>query len=196
MQLVVGLGNPGIRYAATPHNLGFLVIDKVAQHLGVVIQRPEADSLLGAAHLAGNEILLAKPQTYMNLSGRAVNKLLTGWGLTARDLLVIVDDLDLPWRQLRIRERGSAGTHNGLRSITEEIDSSDFPRVRLGIAPDHPVEDPATYVLTPFSKQQMESVEEFVGRGAEATLTILEEGIAAAMNRFNRVVTTPATQVE
>jgi PTH1 family peptidyl-tRNA hydrolase len=185
MRLIVGLGNPGERYAMTPHNLGFLVIDELAQTLGISIQRPEAESLAGMGRLGREEVVLAKPQTYMNLSGRAVKKLMERWELTPRELLVVVDDLDLPWGQIRIRERGSAGTHNGMRSIVETIDGNEFVRVRMGIQPDHPVNDAAAFVLSPFVTRQHGAVDEFVARGAQAVLAVLHDGVIAAMNQFN-----------
>jgi peptidyl-tRNA hydrolase, PTH1 family len=187
MQLIIGLGNPGERYEMTPHNLGFLVIDELARLLGISVRRNEADSLMGVGRSGEKELVLVKPQTYMNLSGRAVRRLLERWEATPRDLIVVVDDLDLPWGQIRIRERGSAGTHNGMRSIVEMIESTDFSRVRLGIQPDYAVEDAARFVLTPFGKQQRAAVDGFVARGAEAVLTLVNQGTPAAMNQFNAV---------
>lgn len=185
MRLIVGLGNPGERYEATPHNLGFLVVDELARRLEIPLRRPEADSLVGRGRFAEHDVVLAKPQTFMNLSGRAVRKLLEQWELTPPDVVVIVDDLDLPWRQMRIRDRGGPGTHNGLRSVVEEIGSIEFARVRMGIQPDHPVKEAAEFVLRPFEKTQRETVGEFVKRGAEATEVLVREGITAAMNQFN-----------
>jgi peptidyl-tRNA hydrolase, PTH1 family len=192
MRLIVGLGNPGERYEMTPHNLGFLVIDELARLSGISVKRHEAESLLGIARSGEKEWILVKPQTYMNLSGRAVKRLLEHWETTPRDLLVVVDDLDLPWGQLRVRDRGSAGTHNGMRSIVEMIESTDFPRVRMGIRPAHPVEDAARFVLSPFEKHQRAGVEEFVARGAQAVLTLVNQGIRAAMNQFNALNEEPA----
>ncbi|MFI5173361.1 MAG: aminoacyl-tRNA hydrolase [Terriglobia bacterium] len=192
MRMIVGLGNPGERYEMTPHNLGFLVIDELARLLGISVRRQEAESLLGVGRSGEKDWVLVKPQTYMNLSGRAVKRLLEHWEATPRDLIVAVDDLDLPWGQLRVRERGSAGTHNGMRSIVEMIESTEFPRVRMGIRPDHPVEDAAQFVLSPFGKQQRTGVDEFVGRGAQAVLTLVNQGTRAAMNQFNRSTEEPA----
>lgn len=185
MPLIVGLGNPGERYEQTPHNLGFLVVDSLARTLTIPVRRREAESFIGIGRFGEIDVVLAKPQTYMNLSGRAVMKLLEQWELSPRELIVVVDDLDLPWGQLRIRERGGAGTHNGMRSIVETIGSIEFGRVRMGIQPDHPVEDAAQFVLAPFGKQQRASVDEFVERGAKAVLAILNDGVVAAMNQFN-----------
>lgn len=193
MRLIVGLGNPGERYEMTPHNLGFLVIDELARLLGVSVRRNEAESLLAVGRSGEKELVLVKPQTYMNLSGRAVRHLLERWESTPRDLTVVVDDLDLPWGQLRIRDRGSAGTHNGMRSIVEMIESTDFSRVRMGIRPDYGVEDAARFVLSPFGKQQRAGVAEFVARGARAVLTLVSQGTLAAMNQFNAPTPEPAT---
>lgn len=185
MRLIVGLGNPGERYAPTPHNLGFLVVEAVARTMGLGLQRREAESLLALGRSRQQDVILAKPQTYMNLSGRAVKKLLEQWGLPPRDMVVVVDDLDLPWGQIRIRARGGPGTHNGMRSIVDWIGSTDFPRIRLGIRPAHPLEDAAAFVLSPFAKWQRDSIHEFAARGAEAVLAVVDEGMNAAMNRFN-----------
>lgn len=185
MRLIVGLGNPGERYAMTPHNLGFLVVDALARALGIEIRRPEADSLVGKMRWGETDLVLAKPQTQMNQSGIALRQMLDRWEVGPRELLVLVDDLDLPWGQIRIRERGRAGTHNGMRSIVEHIGTTHFPRVRMGIRPDPPIEDPAEFVLRPFARREQTAVREFVARGTEATLVILKEGLHSAMNRFN-----------
>jgi peptidyl-tRNA hydrolase, PTH1 family len=192
MRLIVGLGNPGERYETTPHNLGFLVIDELARLLGISVRRNEAESLLGVGRSGEKELVLIKPQTYMNLSGRAVRRLLERWESTPRDLTVVVDDLDLPWGQIRIRDRGSAGTHNGMRSIVEMIESTDFSRVRMGIRPDYTVEDAARFVLSPLGKQQRSGLSEFVTRGAQAVVVLINQGARAAMNQFNAPAPEPA----
>ncbi len=192
MRLIVGLGNPGERYERTPHNLGFLVIDELSRQLNISVRRREAQALLGIGRSGENELLLAKPQTYMNLSGQAVRRLFEQWELAPRDLIAVVDDLDLPWGQIRIRERGSAGTHNGMRSIVEEIGSTEFVRVRLGIQPDHPVEDAAQYVLSPIEKHLSNTVEDLVVQGTRAVLMIVQEGAVPAMNHFNGSTASPA----
>jgi PTH1 family peptidyl-tRNA hydrolase len=192
MRLIVGLGNPGDRYERTPHNLGFLVIDELSRQLNISSRRREAQALLGIGRSGENELLLAKPQTYMNLSGQAVRRLFEQWKIAPGDLIVVVDDLDLPWGQIRIRERGSAGTHNGMRSIVEEIGSTEFVRVRLGIQPDHPIEDAAQYVLAPIEKCLSNTVEDLVVQGTRAVLMIVQEGVVPAMNHFNGSTTSPA----
>ncbi len=186
MRLIVGLGNPGPEYAHTPHNLGFLTVDKLAREGGIHVGRPECRSLVGLGRLEGREVALAKPLSYMNLSGGPVKALLEKYGLGLESLMVICDELNLPWSSVRIRERGSAGGHNGMKSILQALGSQEFLRVRLGIAPAHPVEDGAEYVLGPFRRSQEKEVEDLVGRAAEAVRSILAEGAAKAMTRWNR----------
>jgi len=188
MRLIVGLGNPGPEYAWTPHNLGFLGVDAIAERARIRVERPEAKSLVGLGEFAGQEIALAKPHTMMNLSGLAVQDLLERFECGPEEMIVLYDDVALPWGMLRVRERGSAGSHNGLKSIIGTIGSSDFPRVRMGIQPDHPVGDLAAYVLRPMRKGDLETAAEMAEQAAEAVELIITRGIAAAMNRFNRKV--------
>jgi PTH1 family peptidyl-tRNA hydrolase len=186
MRLIVGLGNPGAEYAWTPHNLGFLVVDELADRAGARVERPEAKSFIGRARLAGHEVLLVKPQTYMNASGMAVRELAERFEFDAARTIVVVDDVALPWGSLRIRERGSAGGHNGLKSIIGALGSDEFLRIRLGIQPEHPVGDLGDYVLRPMRKAQLEEAAEMVARAADAVEAILTEGAGRAMTRFNR----------
>ena len=186
MFLIVGLGNPGSEYADTPHNLGFRTVDRLAAEAGISVTRPECRSLVGRGRLEGQEVALAKPLSYMNLSGGPVKALLAKHELSLADLVVIYDELDLPWLSVRIRERGSAGGHHGMESILQSLGSREFVRVRLGIAPGHPVEDGAEFVLRPFRRSQQKEVEDFVGRAAEAVRSILAEGAAKAMTKWNR----------
>ena len=186
MRLIVGLGNPGPEYTWTPHNLGFLAVDAVAERAHIRVERPEAKSLVGLGVLAGQRVALAKPHTMMNLSGLAVRDLLERFECGPEELVVLYDDVALPWGMLRVRERGSAGSHNGLKSIIGTIGSAEFPRVRMGIQPDHPVGDLAAYVLRPMRKPDMEIAAEMAGQAAEAVELIITRGIADAMNRFNR----------
>lgn len=191
MRVIVGLGNPGPEYAWTPHNLGFLGVDAIAERARIRVERPEAKSLVGLGQFAGQEIALAKPHTMMNLSGLAVRDLLERFQCGPEEMVVLYDDVALPWGMLRVRERGSAGSHNGLKSIIGTIGSSAFPRVRMGIQPDHPVGDLAAYVLRPMRKADLEMAAEMVEQAAEAVELILAQGIAAAMSRFNRRVSSP-----
>jgi PTH1 family peptidyl-tRNA hydrolase len=186
MRVILGLGNPGPEYAWTPHNLGFLAVDAVAERARIRVERPEAKSLVGLGEFAGQEIALAKPHTMMNLSGLAVRDLLERFECGPEEMVVLYDDVALPWGMLRIRERGSAGSHNGLKSIIGTIGSSEFPRVRMGIQPEHPVGDLAAYVLRPMRKADLETAAEMTEQAAEAVELILTRGIAHAMNRFNR----------
>jgi PTH1 family peptidyl-tRNA hydrolase len=186
MRLIVGLGNPGPEYAWTPHNLGFLVVDRLAEVAGVHVERPEAKSYVGRGQLAGQQILLAKPQTYVNVSGLAVRELLSRFECDRSALIVIYDDVALPWGLIRIRERGSAGGHNGLKSLIGALATDEFTRVRLGVQPGRPVGDLAAYVLRPMRKAELEIAGEMVEKATEAVEVILAEGTRRAMNRFNR----------
>ncbi len=189
--LIVGLGNPGAEYAWTPHNLGFLAVDRLAELVGARVVRPEAKSLLGLGTLAGLPIALAKPQTFMNASGLAVRELLERFQLGPERLLVLVDDVALPWGMLRIRTSGTAGGHNGLASIIGALGSGNFIRVRMGIGPDEPVADLAAYVLRPMRKAELERAAASVEAAAEAVHVILTEGVGRAMARFNRRIAPP-----
>ena len=191
MWLIVGLGNPGPEYARTPHNLGFLGVDAIAERARIRVERPEAKSLVGRGQFAGQEIALAKPHTMMNLSGLAVRDLLGRFACSPEEMVVLYDDVALPWGMLRVRQRGSAGSHNGLKSIISTIGSREFPRVRMGIRPDRPVGDLAAYVLRPMRKADLEMAAEMTEQATEAVELILTRGIAPAMNRFNRRIAPP-----
>jgi peptidyl-tRNA hydrolase, PTH1 family len=187
VKLIVGLGNPGIEYQFTPHNLGFLTIDQIANGLGIEVRNRQCRALTARATIAGEPVVLAKPETYMNLSGLSVRELAAEHQVdVARDLIVIYDELDLPLGTIRIRQRGSSAGHNGMESILGALNTDEFLRIRLGIAPDHKVADSVKYVLTPFRKAQEKVVVEIIETAALAVEVILEEGPAAAMNRFNR----------
>jgi PTH1 family peptidyl-tRNA hydrolase len=191
MRLIVGLGNPGPEYQWTPHNLGFLAVDEIANRASIRVERPEGKALVGLGKVAGKEVILAKPQTYMNLSGISVRDLLEKYELGPEDLLVMFDERDLPWGMIRIGERGSAGTHNGAKSVTSVVGTQDFARLRLGCGPDHPVGDLADYVLRPMKKAVLEVASEMVAEAGDAVEMIVTQGIAAAMNKFNRRVPPP-----
>jgi len=188
MRLIVGLGNPGPEYQWTPHNLGFLAVDEIANRASVRVERPEGKALVGLGKVAGEEVLLAKPQTYMNLSGISVRELLGKYELEPADLLVLFDERDLPWGMIRIGERGSPGTHNGAKSVISAVGTPEFARLRLGCGPDHPVSDLAAYVLRPMKKADLEVAAEMVAEAGDAVESRLSQGIAAAMNKFNRRV--------
>ena len=184
--VVVGLGNPGSKYEFTPHNLGFLAIDSLAGTHGIRVSRKESMARVGLGEIAGRRVVLAKPQTYMNLSGQAVEGLLERYESGADHLVVIYDEMDLPWLSLRIRPKGSAAGHNGVRSIIGSLGTDQFVRVRLGTHPGHAIGDGAKFVLTPFKRGQKKEVEEAAGRAAEAVETILAEGVEKAMTKYNR----------
>jgi PTH1 family peptidyl-tRNA hydrolase len=188
MKLIVGLGNPGDEYHLTPHNLGFMAVDRVAESCGVEVSCPEAQALTARAEIEGIEVLLAKPQTYMNLSGLSVARLVEKYAVPVTDLIVLVDDVDLPLGSLRIRPRGSAGTHNGLKSVIGVLQDDNFTRIRMGVRPDHPVVDLSGYILSRFRKADRETVEELLDRCAEAVRLVVKEGVQIAMNRLNRRV--------
>jgi PTH1 family peptidyl-tRNA hydrolase len=187
VKLIVGLGNPGIEYQFTPHNLGFLALDRIAEDCGAQIANRRSRALTGKCSIAGHEVLLAKPETYMNLSGVAVAALVAELGVDpTKEMVVIYDELDLPWGTIRIRERGSAGGHNGVKSIIAALGTQEFLRIRLGIGPDFEVRDGADYVLAPMKKAQLAIAGDMLDAASDAVKTILQEGPAAAMNRFNR----------
>jgi PTH1 family peptidyl-tRNA hydrolase len=187
--LLVGLGNPGEEYENTPHNLGFMVIDRLAGSHSIRISRKENTSFVGLGEVGGKHVALAKPQTYMNLSGPAVRGLLERYELKPGRLIVVYDELDLPWATLRIRIKGSAAGHKGVKSLIGSLGTNEFTRVRMGIAresePGNPVKG-EQFVLAPFKRAQKKDVEETVARAAEAVEFILAEGAAQAMTKYNR----------
>ncbi len=187
MKLIVGLGNPGIEYQFTPHNLGFLTINRIANNLGIEVRNRQCRALTARAVLAGEPVILAKPETYMNLSGLSVVELVAELQVdVTRDLIVIYDELDLPLGAIRIRQRGSSAGHNGMESILGALGTDEFLRIRLGVAPDHKVADGAKYLLAPFRRAQEEAVDELLDSAVQAVEVIVKEGPGAAMNRFNR----------
>jgi peptidyl-tRNA hydrolase, PTH1 family len=186
-RIVVGLGNPGDGYAATRHNVGFQVASRVAKRARADFAVKAADARIAEGSLGGIRIAIARPQTFMNDSGRAVRKLLDRYRADPRALLVVFDEIDLPLGKLRIRDRGGPGTHNGMRSIVSEI-GEEFARIRVGVAPTDPsaeIGDLAEYVLTPFAADERETADEQIARAAEAVEVALRDGIARAMDKFN-----------
>ena len=194
--LVVGLGNPGMDYLWTPHNAGFMAIDRIVYQEGVVVQNRRSKAATATCRIAGREVVLAKPETFMNLSGLAVAALVREFEAEpAQDLLVIQDELDLPLGSFKIRERGSPAGHNGARSVTGALGSQEWLRIRIGVGPDLPPEAIAAgggrrpgrdYLLSPMRKADLTVLDEVLDRVATATRRILEAGPAAAMNEFNR----------
>ena len=187
MKLLVGFGNPGIEYQFTPHNIGFLAIDRIADQCGVMVENRHCKALTARARIGKEEVLLAKPETYMNLTGLSVLELVNEYEVDPqKDLLVIYDELDLPLGTVRIRERGSSAGHKGMESVIGALGTEEVPRMRLGIAPDHPVKDGSRYVLNQFRKSQLVPLDEMLEKAAEAVGVIINDGISAAMNKFNR----------
>ena len=187
MFLIVGLGNPGSEYAATRHNLGFMLIDRLADDAQVSVGRRECSALVGRAVIESVPVKLAKPQTYMNLSGQAVSCLIAKHSVepVASQLIVISDDLALPLGTIRIRARGSAGGHNGLKSIIAALGTNEFVRLRIGIQPDHPITDSKKFVLDSFARTERAVVTEVLDRSTQAIRTILRDGLLKAMSEFN-----------
>jgi PTH1 family peptidyl-tRNA hydrolase len=187
VKLIVGLGNPGIEYQFTPHNLGFLAIDRIAGSLGVEVRNRQCRALTARAVMGGETVLLAKPETFMNLSGVAVRELIQEYDAKPEaDLIVIQDELDFPLGTLRIHTRRSSAGHNGIESIIGALGTQDFLRIRIGVAPERKVGDGAEYLLAPMKKKELEVVDGVLDTAEEAVKVILQEGPAAAMNRFNR----------
>jgi peptidyl-tRNA hydrolase, PTH1 family len=185
MYFIVGLGNPGAEYKWTRHNLGFMLVDRLARETGAQVKRRECRALVGRAELEGERVELVKPQTYMNLSGESVACLLSKHDGNARSLIVISDDLALPFGAIRLRPRGSAGGHNGLKSIIAAIKTDEFIRLRIGIQPEHPVSDSKRFVLDEFARSDRAEVEKILERSAEALRAVIRDGIDKAMAHYN-----------
>lgn len=187
MKLIVGLGNPGIEYQFSPHNLGFLAIDRIADQCGARVSNRFCRALTARTKLEGQEVVLAKPETYMNLSGVSVRELVEKLEIVPeKDLVVLYDELDLPFGTIKVRARGRSAGHNGAESIIGALGTQEFTRIRLGAGPGHPLSDGARYLLAPMKKSQLTEADFMLDSAAEAVKVILKDGVAAAMNRFNR----------
>jgi peptidyl-tRNA hydrolase, PTH1 family len=186
MFLVVGLGNPGEEYADTPHNAGFLVIDRLAEMHGIRVNRRDSKALTGVGEIAGKPVMLAKPQTFMNLSGASVAPLMEKHEFGPGDLIAVWDELNLPWGGLKILKSGSAGGHHGAESVIASLGTREFVRVRLGIHPGRPISSGTDYLLAPVKRSQKKEWEALTGRGADAVVSIIAEGAAMAMTKLNR----------
>ena len=184
MKLIVGLGNPGKEYAGTRHNCGFMVIDRLASKLNVDVDQNKFKGLYAKVKYHGEDIILLKPQTYMNLSGESVNAVMNFFKIDKDDLLVIYDDLDMPVGKLRLRKTGSAGGHNGIKNIIAHLNSQDFKRIRVGIDR-HKYMNVADYVLSRFSKVESEAIEQGIENATNAVLDYLDNGFNHAMNYYN-----------
>jgi len=184
--LVAGLGNPGEKYASTPHNLGFMVVDRLAARHAIRVTRPECQALIGPGAISGKPVVLAKPQTFMNLSGLAVKPLLEKYEIPPAELILVYDELDLPWGQLRIRPSGSAAGHNGAKDVIAKLGTQEFPRIRLGVHPGHPLSSGADYLLSRLTRQQNETLDAFIDFAADAAESIITRGVPLSMTDFNR----------
>ena len=185
MYIIAGLGNPTKQYEGTRPNVGFDVIDRIADEYNISVETRKGKALTGTGIIAGRKVLLAKPQTYMNLSGESVRAIMDFYKCTVEDLIVVYDDIDLDVGKLRIRQKGSAGGHNGMKNIIQHVGSQEFVRIRVGVGkkPDHM--DLADYVLSRFGKEDLANIRESCGNACDAVETILADGTVAAMNKFN-----------
>ncbi len=183
---VVGLGNPGARYEDTPHNVGFLVVDELARRHAIRVVKNEGVAVTGSGRIANRAVVLVKPQTFMNNSGGGVSATLKARHLGNKDLIVVHDELDLMWSGLKIRKKGSAAGHNGVRSVIASVGTAFFTRVRIGVRPVHELDDPAVYLLAPWERELKSELAEIVGYAADAIEAIVAEGAIKAMTKFNR----------
>lgn len=184
MKIIAGLGNPGRKYETTKHNVGFMTLDVLADKLGIDVGREKFRALIGEGRIGSEKVILVKPQTYMNLSGESIREIMSYYKLPAEDLIVIYDDVDIPLGTLRIRSKGSAGTHNGMRSVVYQLQDDGFPRVRVGIGSDKEG-NLVNYVISGFSGDDREKMRDAITKAADATECIVTEGVSAAMNKFN-----------
>ncbi|MBQ9180053.1 MAG: aminoacyl-tRNA hydrolase [Firmicutes bacterium] len=188
MYVIVGLGNPGLKYAKTRHNMGFMAIDRLAEIIGAKVNKLEFKSKVGDGNIAGHKVVLVKPQTYMNLSGHAVREIMDFYKVDHDHLIVIYDDLDIDTGSIRIRAKGSAGTHNGMKSIVGQLGYDDFPRIRVGIGNERQKErqgDTIGFVIGKVAKEDKKVLQDSIDRAAKSAISIIEEGVDRAMNRYN-----------
>jgi peptidyl-tRNA hydrolase, PTH1 family len=186
--LIAGLGNPGREYRASRHNIGFMLVDRLASRLGVIFSRLETKALVTKAEYSGRRIVLAKPQTFMNLSGQAVGSLARFYKVPLENLLVVYDEVDLPFGTIRIRPGGGSAGHRGMASIIERLGTQDYPRMRLGIGRPPGHMDAADYVLQDFSRADGEALALFLDRAVDAVLVFIAQGLMTAMNQYNGVM--------
>jgi len=183
--LIAGLGNPGRQYKTNRHNIGFMLVDRLADSLDIAFSRLESKALVTKTNYQDHKIILAKPQTFMNLSGQAVGSLMKFYKIPLENLLVVYDDVDLPFGKIRLRPTGGSAGQKGVASIIDRLGTNEFPRLRLGIGRPPGRMEAASYVLRDFSREDVEFLPEFLDRGVEAVLTFVQEGLVAAMNRYN-----------
>lgn len=187
MYYIVGLGNPGLKYENTRHNVGFMTIDYLARKHGIDVKKAKFKSLYGQGEISGHKVMLIKPQTYMNNSGEAVRDIKNYYKFDSDKLIVIYDDIDIDFGTIRIRKKGSAGSHNGMKSIIYQIEDDKFPRIKVAIGKKNEFMDLANFVLSGFSQKEVTIIEDEIRLAAKSIETILEEGIDQAMNNFNNV---------
>lgn len=185
LYIIVGLGNPGKEYEETRHNTGFMVLDRLAEKYGIDVRKQKCKALLGQGEINGEKVILVKPQTYMNLSGEAVSEVMKFYKIEKENVIIIFDDIDLPVGKLRVKERGSAGTHNGVKSIVSLLGTTEFKRIKVGVGKQRIGEDLVNHVLGKFPKEDRVLLDEAIEKAVTATEMILEKGVAAAMNQFN-----------
>jgi len=183
--VIVGLGNPGKEYEETRHNTGFMVLDALAEKYNIDVKKVKCKALLGQGDINGEKVILVKPQTFMNLSGQAVAEVLNFYKVDKENFVVICDDIDLPVGKLRVKERGSAGTHNGVKSIVSSLGTTEFKRVKVGVGKQRQGEDLVNHVLGRFSKEDRVVLDEAIEKAVGAVETVIAKGVAAAMNEFN-----------
>ena len=184
MYIIVGLGNPGKKYENTRHNMGFIAVDLLAEKYGIKVDKIKFKALVGEGRIAGQKVLLVKPQTYMNLSGQSVMEVMNFYQEDIENLIVIYDDIDIPTGTIRLRKKGSAGTHNGMRNIVYLLQEDGFPRIRVGIGSESKV-DLIHYVTSGVTKKEKDLLEDALTRAADAAACIVEKGIEKAMNEYN-----------
>lgn len=186
MFAVIGLGNPGMQYETTRHNVGFEVIERLAYENQIQVNKKKHHALIGEGTIAGQRVVLAKPQTYMNLSGQSVIEIMNWYKIDKNHIIIIYDDISLPIGQIRIRNKGSAGGHNGIKNIIAHLNSQEFPRVKVGVGEKPPGWDLADYVLSRFTKEEIIEMVESIKIASDAVEAIIREGSASAMNKFNQ----------
>lgn len=184
-KLIIGLGNPGARYDGTRHNVGFAVMDRLARRWNIAIEQLKWDALVGEGRVAGDKVVLMKPQTFMNLSGKAVRQAVDFFKIDPQDVIIVVDDIDIHLGTVRVREKGSAGTHNGLRSVVQELSSSNFIRIKIATGHRPASWDLADFVLSHFTEEEQTTIDEELDAATEAVEEILEKGVHDAMNTWN-----------
>ncbi len=186
MFLVAGLGNPGEEYALTPHNMGFLTVDRLAERHGIRVTRRDSKALVGVGEIDGHPVMLAKPQTFMNLSGTSLVPLMEKHSIDINRLVVVYDELDLDWLALRIKPQGSAAGHNGMINVIGSLKTSEIVRVRMGVHPGHPLSSGKDFLLAPIKRSQTKELDGFIDYAADAVRSIIAEGVSKAMTKYNR----------